>query len=122
MRTVSSARAERGKEPAIRRALEVLEARAADEGNLRSVFDPIVGPGKGSGVETKSVSYKVHGAWGEYEVYEIRFSAAGTYPEIGRFLSRLESGRPGFVVDAVTLKKGEKQEVSAEITLRVLVR
>jgi hypothetical protein len=119
---VSAARVERGKEPAIRRAMEALEARAADEGNLRSVFDPVVSPGKGTGVETKSVSYKVQGAAGDFKLYEIRFLATGTYPEIARFLTRLEGGRSGFVVDNVSLRKGEKGDASAEIILRVPVR
>lgn len=115
------ARGERAKEASIRRALEELSGRAAAEGNLRPVFDPLVSPGKGSGVETKAVSYQVHEGGGKFKVYEIRFSAAGRYPDIGRFLARLEGGRPGFVVDGASLKPA-KEGVAAEITLRVLVR
>jgi len=120
--TARDAREERGKEAAIRRAVAAVESRAADERDLRSVFDPVVAPGKGSGVETKSVSYKVLGNQSGFKLYEIRFSASGKYPDLGRFLSRLEAGRPGFVVDGVEMKKGEKEGVSAEVTLRVAVR
>lgn len=119
---VQEAREERGNEAAIRRALAALEARVADEGDLRAVFDPIVTPGKGSGVETKAVSYQVRGAWGHFEAYEIRFSAAGRYPDVARFLARLETGRPGFAVDNVSIRKGEKEGVSADVAVRVIVR
>ncbi len=120
--TVREAREERGKEGAIHRAVSAVEARAADERDLRSVFDPIVAPGKGSGVETKSVSYKVVGTQEVFKLYEIRFSAAGKYPDLGRFLSRIEAGLPGFVVEGVAMKKGDRESVSAEVTLRVPVR
>ncbi len=119
---VSAAREERGREASIRRSLAELAARAADEGNLRGVFDPIVSPGKGIGVETKSVSYQVRGAWKDIELYEIRFSAAGRYADIARFLSALEAGRPAFVVDNVFLRRGEKGDVSADVAVRVVVR
>ncbi len=116
------------REGEVRKALEILRSRTGRKEALREVFEPFVAP-EGN-VETRDVSYKVSPAGRGLDAYEIRFSTAGRYPDLARFLAGIETGAPLAVVESVEIKRAvgrpdaaaDRSGVAAGVTVRVPVR
>lgn len=109
------------REGEVRKALEILRSRTGRKEALREVFEPFVAPEEN--VETRDVSYKVSPAGRGLDAYEIRFSTAGRYPDLARFLAGIETGSPLAVVESVDLKGTvDRSGVAADVSVRVPVR